>query len=117
MWPVPRRASGSPPAIDIRLVRTHDEFAACEAMSRDIWGAMERNVVPRELLLTIQHNGGLVHRALLPQGRLVGFFFAFAGKPDGQFRLCSHQLGVVPEFRGSGVRIALKPAHPADAIP
>ena len=47
------------PPVDIRLVRTHDEFAACEAMSRDIWGAAERNVVPRELLLTMQHNGGL----------------------------------------------------------
>src|SRR5438309_2357870 len=43
MWPVPPRASASPPPVDIRLVRTHDEFAACEAMSRDIWGAAERN--------------------------------------------------------------------------
>src|SRR2546428_7466503 len=109
MWRVP-------PEVEVRLVRSHDEFAACEAMSRDIWGAMERNVVPRELLLTMQHNGGLVHGAFLPQGRLVGFCFAFAGKRDGQFRLCSHQLGVVPEFRGSGVGIALKQAQREDAI-
>src|SRR5438067_13371907 len=116
MWPVPSRASASPPPVDIRLVRTHDEFAACEAMSRDIWGAAERNVVPRELLLTIQLNGGLVHGAFVPDGRLVGFCFALLGRRDGQLRLCSHQLGVLPERRGSGIGIALKQAQGADAL-
>jgi len=104
------------PPVDIRLVRTHDEFAACEAMSRDIWGAAERNVVPRELLLTMQHNGGLVHGAFLPEGRLVGFCFAFLGMRDGNLRLCSHQLGVLPEFRGTGIGIALKQAQRYDAL-
>jgi predicted GNAT superfamily acetyltransferase len=116
MWPVPPHASGSPPPVEVRLVRTHDEFAACEAMSRDIWGAAERNVVPRELLLTMQHNGGLVHGAFLPEGRLAGFCFAFLGQRDGRLRLCSHQLGVIPEFRGSGIGIALKQAQRYDAL-
>lgn len=118
MWRVPPPSSASlgvPPA-EIRLVRTHDEFAACEAMSRDIWGAAERNVVPRELLLTMQHNGGLVHGAFLQTGRLVGFCFAFLGMRDGQLRLCSHQLGVIPELRGTGVGIALKQAQRYDAL-
>jgi predicted GNAT superfamily acetyltransferase len=104
------------PPVEVRLVRTHDEFAACEAMSRDIWGAAERNVVPRELLLTMQHNGGLVHGAFLPTGRLAGFCFAFLGMRDGQLRLCSHQLGVLPEFRGAGIGIALKQAQRYDAL-
>lgn len=129
MWPVPPSSSGSRdlPQVDpspkrdvapveIRLVRTHAEFAACEAMSRDIWGAAERNVVPRELLLTMQHNGGLVHGAFLPEGRLVGFCFGFLGMRDGQLRLCSHQLGVLPEFRGTGIGIALKQAQRYDAL-
>ena len=118
MWRVPPRSSGSSdvPPVEIRLVHTHDEFAACEAMSRDIWGAAERNVVPRELLLTMQHNGGLVHGAFLPGGRLVGFCFAFLGRRDGQLRLCSHQLGVLPEFRGTGIGIALKQAQRYDAL-
>lgn len=97
-------------------MRTHDEFAACEAMSRDIWGAAQRNVVPRELLLTMQHNGGLVHGAFLPAGGLVGFCFAFLGQRNGQLRLCSHQLGVLPEYRGSGIGIALKQAQRYDAM-
>ncbi|HVS05870.1 MAG TPA: hypothetical protein VHK65_06850 [Candidatus Dormibacteraeota bacterium] len=102
--------------VEIRLVRTHDEFAACEALSRDIWGAAERNVVPRELLLTMQHNGGLVHGAFLPQDRLIGFCFGFLGMRDGQLRLCSHQLGVLPEFRGGGIGVALKQAQRYDAL-
>jgi predicted GNAT superfamily acetyltransferase len=100
----------------VRLARSHAEFAACEALSRDIWGAAERNVVPRELLLTMQLNGGLVHGAFLPDGRLVGFCFGFAGLRDGQLRLCSHQLGVVPELRGAGIGIALKQAQRKDAL-
>jgi predicted GNAT superfamily acetyltransferase len=108
--------SPAPPRVEVRLARSHAEFAACEALSRDIWGAAERNVVPRELLLTMQLNGGLVHGAFLPDGRLVGFCFAFAGLRDGQLRLCSHQLGVIPELRGAGIGIALKQAQRQDAL-
>src|SRR2546425_12460370 len=114
---VPPDVSGSRDfPVEVRLVRSHDEFAACEAMSRDVWGAAERNVVPRELLLTIQLNGGLVHGAFLPDRRLIGFCFAFLGRREGQLRLCSHQLGVITEFRGSGIGIALKQAQRADAL-
>jgi predicted GNAT superfamily acetyltransferase len=109
MWRVP-------PDVEIRLVRSQQEYAACEAMSRDIWGAEERNVVPRELLLTMQLNGGLVHGAFLPDDRLIGFCFGFAGLRDGLLRLCSHQLGVQPEFRGSGIGVALKRRQKDDAL-
>jgi predicted GNAT superfamily acetyltransferase len=85
-------------------------------MSRDVWGVAERNIVPRELLLTMQLNGGLVHGAFLPDGRLVGFCFGFAGVRDRQLRLCSHQLGVLPEFRGAGIGVALKMAQKQDAL-
>jgi predicted GNAT superfamily acetyltransferase len=129
MWRVPLHESGSRdfprvedetgsrdfPRVEIRLVRSHQEYAACEAMSRDVWGAAERNVVPRELLLTIQLNGGLVHGAFQPDGRLIGFCFAFLGRRDGQLRLCSHQLAVLPEYRGAGIGIDLKQAQGADA--
>jgi len=102
--------------VRIRSVRTPDEFAACEAMSRDIWGAAERNVVPRELLLTMQINGGLVLGAFGPDQRMVGFVFGFAGVRDGRLRICSHQLGVMPEYRGKGIGIALKQAQREEAL-
>jgi predicted GNAT superfamily acetyltransferase len=112
----PETGSRDFPRVEIRLVRSHQEYAACEAMSRDIWGAAERNVVPRELLLTMQLNGGLVHGAFHPDGRLVGFCFAFLGRRDDRLRLCSHQLGVLPEFRGRGIGLALKQAQGVDAL-
>ena len=113
--PPPLSGSLARPQVEVRLVRSQAEFAACEALSRDIWGAAERNVVPRELLLTMQLNGGLVHGAFHTDGRLVGFCFGFAGLRDGKLRLCSHQLGVIPELRGAGVGIALKQAQRSDA--
>src|SRR6184192_3915292 len=118
MWSVPPEVSASPDfaRVEIRLVRSQEEFAACEVMSREIWGAAERNVVPRELLRTIQLNGGLVHGAFAADSRLVGFCFAFLGRRDGQLRLCSHQLGVIAELRGGGIGIALKQAQRADAL-
>ena len=103
-------------SIEVRRVRNHEEYAACERMSREVWGVAERNIVPRELLLTMQLNGGLVHGAFLPDERLVGFCFAFAGVREGRLRLCSHQLGVVPRFRGDGIGIALKQAQKRDAM-
>jgi predicted GNAT superfamily acetyltransferase len=96
-------------------VSAHAEFAECEQMSRYVWGVAERNIVPRELLLTIHLNGGLVHGAF-EGDRLVGFCFAFAGLREGRLRLCSHQLGVLPEFRGRGIGIALKLAQKQDAL-
>jgi len=103
------------PPISIRLARTHEDYASCEELSRSIWGASERNVVPRELLLTIQLNGGIVQGAWLPDGRIVGFVFGFLGGKDKQLRLCSHQLGVVPAYRGQGLGIRLKMAQAKEA--
>jgi predicted GNAT superfamily acetyltransferase len=113
---VPEPAPTPNHAVDIRLVQTDAEFAACEAMSRDIWGAAERNVVPRELLKTMQLNGGVVAGAFLPDSTLVGFVFGFAGLRDGKLRLCSHQLGVQPAYRGRGLGIALKEAQAQQAL-
>src|SRR5438270_2646277 len=103
-------------SIEVRRVRNHEEYAACERMSRDVWGVAERCVVTRELGRTMGLSGGLVRGAFLPGGRLVGFCVAFAGVREGRLRLCSHQLGVVPRFRGDGIGIALKQAQKVDAM-
>lgn len=104
------------PPIAIRLARTHDEYAGCEELSRSVWGDTERNVVPRELLLTMQLNGGLVQGAWLPDGTIVGFVFGFLGTKDGRVRLCSHQLGVLPAYRGQGLGVRLKLAQAEEAV-
>lgn len=103
------------PPIAIRLARTQADYAGCEELSRSIWGAAERNVVPRELLLTMQLNGGIVQGAWLPDGTILGFVFGFLGERDGTRRLCSHQLGVLPAYRGTGLGVQLKLAQAEEA--
>ena len=101
--------------VQIRLAESDEDFEACERMSHSVWGAAKRNVVPRELLKTIQLNGGIVQGAF-EDGRIVGFVFGFLGMRDGQLRLCSHQLGVEPASRGRGLGIALKRAQREEAL-
>ena len=101
--------------VQIRLAQTNEDFEACERISHSVWGAAKRNVVPRELLKTIQLNGGIVQGAF-EGDRIVGFVFGFLGMRDGQLRLCSHQLGVEPAWRGRGLGIALKRAQREEAL-
>jgi predicted GNAT superfamily acetyltransferase len=91
----------------VRPVESMEEFAACEELSRAVWGAAGRNVVPRELLLTIQLNGGVVLGAF-DGAELCGFVFGFVGLRAGQLRLSSHQLAVGPHYRGTGLGQRLK---------
>lgn len=95
-------------ALVVRPVESMAEFAACEELSRAIWGTAGRNVVPRELLLTMQRNGGVVLGAFDGGGGLCGFVFGFVGLRGGQLRLSSHQLAVRPQYRGSGLGQRLK---------
>jgi predicted GNAT superfamily acetyltransferase len=107
-----------PPAaeVEIRPVATHSEFAACEAVSRAVWGTDGRNVVPRELLLAMEHNGGVVLGAFAGSGELCGFVVGFLGQRDGAVRLWSHQLGVLPAYRQQGLGQRLKWAQREAAL-
>jgi predicted GNAT superfamily acetyltransferase len=71
-------------------------------------------VVPAHLIITLAHNGGIVIGAY-SEDHLVGFVYGFPGLSatlDGyQFKHCSHQLGVHPDYRGQGVGFALKRAQ------
>ncbi|MBU0703114.1 MAG: hypothetical protein KKC18_04535, partial [Chloroflexi bacterium] len=83
-------------AIEIRLVKTLEEYRAVEQLQREVWGLEEVEVVPDHLLLTAQKNGGLVLGAfdrLVGEGReqLVGFAFGFVGLTlEGKVKHCSH---------------------------
>ncbi len=93
------------------LLDTPDEMAAVEALSLVVWPGSELDVVPGHLLLTVAHNGGLVAGAF-DGDRLIGFVFGFLGMDKRwsppKAKHCSHQLGVHPDYRSSGVGFALK---------
>jgi predicted GNAT superfamily acetyltransferase len=102
----------------IRILESPAEMEAIEDIERQIWPGSETDVIPSHLLLAAVHGGGLVIGAYddsKSPPRLIGFVFGFPGlyiTPDGpRIKHCSHQLGVLPEYRNSGIGFRLKRAQ------
>jgi predicted GNAT superfamily acetyltransferase len=105
----------------IAPLATIDEYAECERLQQRIWESDAIDVVPRHLLLTFQRHGGVVLGAFDSAGQMIGFAFGFLGQaaPDNAWTAhtlpawqhCSHELGVVRDWRGRGVGYALKLAQ------
>jgi len=100
------------------MLETPTEMEAVEDLERLIWPGSETDVIPSHLLLAAVHGGGLVIGAFdetTDPTLLVGFVFGFPGlyyTPDGpRIKHCSHQLGVLPEYRNSGIGFRLKRAQ------
>ncbi len=98
----------------IRLIETPEEMRLVEDLQRDVWPNSETDIVPMHLLITAVHNGGLVLGAFVDE-KMVGFVFGFPGlesTPDGpRPKHCSHQMGIHPDQRNSGIGFALKRAQ------
>ena len=101
--PVPR--SPLPAPFLVRELSGLPELAAAEQLQLDVWG---QDTIPegRELLLAIQHSGGLAAGAFDGTSRLVGFLFGFPTRDPAVQH--SHRLAVLPECRGMGIGVALK---------
>jgi predicted GNAT superfamily acetyltransferase len=103
------------PIITIRPLETVEEFEAAEAVQRAVWPGTDLDVVPLHLLTTIAHNGGLVLGAY-HGNTMVGYLLGFLGTDEGQpsrpalarLKHCSHQLGVLPAYRGQQIGYQLK---------
>ncbi len=106
--------------VEIRFLHTPEDMQQVEAVQRAVWPGSETDVVPLHLLITLAHNGGVVLGAFPvdEQGRsgpMVGFVYGFPGlyQTEEGWRLkhCSHQLGIVPEWRNQGLSYWLKRAQ------
>jgi predicted GNAT superfamily acetyltransferase len=99
-------------AIEIRPVKTEDEYHAVERLQREIWGAQDIEIIGFETLMTAHKNGGVMLGAFdIVEGeeRMVGFVFGFVGlAADGRIKHCSHIAGALPGYRDRGVGYALK---------
>ncbi|MEJ2300928.1 MAG: GNAT family N-acetyltransferase [Anaerolineales bacterium] len=101
----------------LRILDTPEDLAAVEELQRLVWPGSETEVVPVHMLIAVVHNGGLVIGAFGKEGagELRGFVYGFPGlyfTPDGPRPMhCSHQLGVHPDYRNSGLGFALKRAQ------
>lgn len=99
---------------NIRLLETPDDMRLVEEIQRIVWPGSETDVVPSHMLITVVHNGGLVLGAF-EEEKLIGFVYGFPGlekTPDGpRAKHCSHQMGIHPDYRNSGIGFELKRAQ------
>src|SRR5262245_37708867 len=98
----------------IKILEAPEEMSAVEALQRAVWPDSETDVVPAHVFIAAIHNGGLLLGAFA-EDQLIGFVFGFPGletTPDGpRAKHCSHMMGILPEYRDSGVGFALKRAQ------
>ena len=81
-----------PSPIEIRELQGLGELGKIEGLERAVWG-QDEVCESADLLLAIQHEGGLIAGALAPGGELIGFVFAFpTSDPRVQH---SHRLAVL----------------------
>lgn len=80
------------------------EMKAAEAFQRSVWGK-DDPADNADLMLAIQHEGGLVAGAF-DGDRMLAFLFAFpTSDPTAQH---SHRLGVHPDAQGQGLGLRMK---------
>src|SRR5947207_8890986 len=98
------------PAITYRDVTSLDEFAAVVELERRIWGPGYDEVVPVPILAVTVKRGGILIGAFDADAgeRLVGFVYSIPAAKDGKPTQWSHMLGVVEEYRTSGLGVRLK---------
>lgn len=101
--------------VEIRHIRTEDEFAACVDLQRDTWGWSFSDVVPVNMLQISVKMGGVCMGAFGPGGELRGFVYGITGVRKGELAHWSHMLAVRPEVRDQGMGRRLKLAQ-ADAL-
>jgi predicted GNAT superfamily acetyltransferase len=96
------------PAIELRALKSHADYAACVQLQRETWGADYTDCVPASVLKVSQLVGGVSGGAFTADGRLVGFVYGLTGVRDGRLIHWSHMLAVTPDFRNHGVGRRLK---------
>jgi predicted GNAT superfamily acetyltransferase len=105
-------ATGLEPAgatIEIRHLRTWDEFHACVELQQDVWGVTFADLVPASILKVSQRVGGVTAGAFDGDGRLIGFVFGISGvEPGGRLVHWSDMMGIRTEARDRGLGRRLK---------
>jgi chorismate synthase len=102
----------------IRDLETFEEAMEVRRIQRTIWQFDDPDIgLYPPLLLVARHNGGTVLGAFDPAGHMVGYVFGFLGRePGGPLKICSMNMGVLPEWRGRDIAKALKLAQRERAL-
>jgi len=101
--------------IAVRICTGLEEFRACVALQKEVWGFADNELVPLRIFSLAPKIGGQVIGAW--QGEtLVGFAFSIPGVRNGHPYLHSHMLAVKESHRNIGLGRRIKLFQREDAI-
>lgn len=105
----------------LRDLHTLDEFRQVVDLEREIWGYTDTNdlVTLPVFIITMKRGGiliGAFDEAAHAANKMVGFVFSIVGVKEGRAMHWSHMLGVLPEYRSSGLGRQLKLAQRERAL-
>src|SRR6266446_4814412 len=92
-------------AITVRKCEMLEDFHACVALQRDIWGEQDLEVEPSTMFVVAAHTGGQVLGAY-DGSILVGFTLALAALRNGAPYLHSHMTAVHANYRARGAPLS-----------
>ncbi len=112
------------PEIEIRKLTRRQDFAEAVRLQKEIWGFDEIDLLPLRLFIVADKIGGEVLGAFdtARESRMAAFCLCIPGlkpqgaEPKGRYYLHSHMLGVLPEYRNTGLGRQLKVRQREDAL-
>jgi predicted GNAT superfamily acetyltransferase len=94
--------------LEIHALATVKEFTDAVRLQKEIWGFDDLELLPVRLFVVATKIGGQSLGAF-DRGKMIAFSLCIPGlKPGGITYLHSHMLGVLPEYRNSGIGRRLK---------
>lgn len=90
--------------IELKELTQRDELLEVQQLEKLVW---DMPPIPLHQTMTAVKHGGLIIGAY-SQEQLVGFSYGFAGYSEGEAYLCSHMLGIHPNFRSQKIGERLK---------
>ena len=105
-----------PADVEIRAVRTPEEYVACVDLQRRTWGYGFSDVVPVSMMQITVKMGGICTGAFGPDGDLLGVVFGVTGIHGGELAHWSHMLAVRSDARNMGIGRRLKLAQKEELL-
>jgi len=101
--------------IVIRDLEAIEDIRKLEAVEREVWGLIDRDVTPMTLLIACKAAGAMLIGAF-DGDSLVGFAFGFPALEERKVSIHSHMLAVLADYRDLDLGFKLKAAQRERAL-